>query len=281
MTQKTKTPKSTIKELNASQAAQLNLSAFNRELKQEHVAELMSDMMHNFQAFGPITVSERNTIIDGAHRREAFVNCVTQGKLPSDSKLLVKVISVPVEEEQDLIRKTNSHTKSWTMPDYVKANIAAGNDSIKKLAEWCSTRELCLNEFRKKDRIKYTYGLAFLTGKKNVGDIQNNTLKLSDEDIELGTAIYDEINELRQIIKWEIPNNRFDYWAMLWRDARNWHPFAEWRKEFKKQAKTLQREIPYNMASFSKFLAALDSSISHNAPKKKMKKETKKTAKTK
>lgn len=261
--------KSEIKSLNFKQASELKTSEFNRTLSLEHVARLMTDMMNNFESFGPIIISQRGTIIDGAHRREAFLNCMKQGKIPADSKLLVKVNEVSPEEEQDLIRRTNSHTKNWVMSDYVKSNIAAGNDSIKKMAEWCSTRELCINSHRKTDPIKYTFGVAFLLGKLNGNLIKDSSFSLTEDDIQIGTEIYDEINELRKILKWDVPVNRYDYWAVAWRTARQWHPFDVWKKEFKRMANQLHREIPYTKKGFSTMLGYIDSAINRNEPGKK------------
>lgn len=263
-----KKTKSNIQELNAAEVENLQLSVYNRAINNDHVARLSTAMSNNFSSFGPITVSDRGVIIDGAHRRLAFLNAVKKGFIPADSTLKVMYISVSPEEERKLIQTTNSNSKNWTMTDYVRSNIAAGSDSLRRLVEWAEKKELCINDRRNNDRIKYSFASTFIMGRRQDDALRQGTLEITDEQLAVADEIHDEINELRQILGWSIPAVRYDHWAQVWHEMRKLHTFKEWKAEIKLQKKALQNQIPYTIRGFEQFLGSLDSSINRRHMRK-------------
>lgn len=256
-----------IKHITYNEAQNLKLSEYNREVIAPHVAEVISGMCKNFDTIPPITVTDYGVILDGQHRREAFVTAIKQKKLPMSTKLPVNIIKCKPEEEKELIKDLNSHTKQYILKDYIKMH-EQDCEGIQLLNEWCKDKELCINTHYTENRIKHAFGASFLVGNRSDSALRNGTLVITPEDIELGTQIYNEINEIRNILGWEIPSIRYDLMAKVWRDCREDHPFKEWKREFKDQAKHIRRQIPYSVRGFNQFFDAINSAIGRKAKKK-------------
>lgn len=261
-----------IKRLTLAQAKKLNLSRFNRDVRPEHVAKILTGMTENFDLIPPIRVSTDNIILDGTHRLRAYLTGMEQGKLPANTTIPVIFVKSTPEEEMEFIKKTNSGTKPYILSDYVKMNMEAGSDSISKLDKWCSERELCINQKHTFNRVKYAYGAAFLLGKRSDASLKNGTFELTKEDIKTGTKIYNEINELRTILGWPSNSVRYDIWAKVWRDMRDKHSFTEWKNVFETQKKAISARTPYSVKGFIDLLNAVSSMAGKETKKKVAKK---------
>lgn len=266
-----------IKELSVAQAEKLQLSKYNRELRPEHVASLATGYVENFTLMPPIQITTKNIIIDGAHRREAFINAAKSGRIDPKSKLTVIVVEANPEDEKRFIMKANTNAKNYTLPDYINMNVADGIDDYKLLEDWCRNHELCVSTAHRKFRLKHAFGCAFLLGRRNDNALRSGGLKITPEDIEMGNIIYNEINELRMILGWPVATIRYDIFAQVWRDIRENHEFSEWKKEFKNQAPNIRLQIPYTIRGFNQFLDSINGAIDRKA-KARTRRQAKKAA---
>lgn len=267
-----------IKKLSYKQVKEnLKQSPYNRDINDRHVAECLAGMISNPELIPPIIVSkETDHIIEGLHRNIAFLLGIERGVLPASLKLDVKYISCPPEKELEMIRECNRHTRKYRGNDYVTMHIKAGSESIKALDEWCAKRELCVDSRFTENRVMHSVGTAFLTGKDHREALIAGTFTLTDDDIEFGTMLYDEVNELRKILGWPSTACSYDIFAKVWRDMRGMHDFDTWKKAFAKHAPLLKSmRRPSNKAEYVAFLTRMGDSV-----RGKSAKTTKAAAKT-
>lgn len=273
-----------IKMISLAEAKKLRLSEFNRDIRQSHVARMLSQLINSPETMAIIEVTDYGVVLDGSHRLMAFIAGREQGSLPKNVKLVARVNHINPEQERELVMAMNSGNKPYVLEDYVKMSVKGGNESVSRLMEWCSDKELCRNSHYGEGKVKPAFGAAFLVGKRCDSALKRGTFELTPEDIETGTAIYNEIDALRTELGWPAAGIHYDIWAKVWRDYRDSHSFDEWRNEFATQKRVLSLRTPSSVAGFRDFLRAVSDSISRkqrSAARKVEKKTKRQTSKMK
>lgn len=190
-----------------------------------------------------------NHIIDGQHRHKAFIELVESGKLPIDSLLGVKYVSIPEEYELEAIKRANNNNKNWTLENFVGSN--KGVESYDKLIEWCKSHTLTCD----KKGPKVRYGSAIIKGQSCTNILKNDAFQATDYEFQRAEQIHDEMIQIIEALGKEKKGSFMESLATTWHTFREQHDFNTWMTEFN-STKTYQK-MPSNNGKQWKSLFAL------------------------
>lgn len=245
--------KKTFIKVNREFTNKFNSSNENRVINHGHVNRIKEQMKTNLEVFPPITVNEiTNNIIDGQHRLEAFKKLVDNGDLPSDAKLSIMYVQIPVSEEKESIINANTNSKNWSLDDYI-ASYSKSNNEYQKLNEWCLSHSLC-NDGKKS---KFRYGAAMLKGIACAPSLKDGSFFLTQEDMKRGETIHDELLEIVGILNKPTKGNYFEYMAVSWNQVREWHSFKDWLREIKLKKNNINKKPFSNKKDWDTIFADL------------------------
>lgn len=236
------------------QVKELGKNHQNRMINHGHVNQIKKAIeAGDFPYMPPITVNEvTKNIIDGQHRAAAFIQSVKSGILPENSKLEIKLVSIPQEKEIEAICNANVNSKNWSVDDFIDSFTRGDNPRAmhySKLQEFCDNHTLLHKEHTSKItgdpqnfKRNYRYAVAMLKGKDGKKMLKNGMLELNDVDIALGHMIHNEVESILEILN--IKNGPItESFAIVWYDYRNKLSFSTWKKLFKKYKKKFNIEI--------------------------------------
>lgn len=212
----------------------------NRAINHGHLQKIKAQCMANLEMMPPITINTvTNHVIDGQHRLKAFQSLVADEALPSDSKIKVMFVEIPVDEEKDAIVEANTNSKNWSLDDYIASYAKAGIVSYRALEEWCKEHVLCYKFSKDKETgeqnkvYNYRYGAAILTGKRCSNELKSASFTFSDEDVSLAHEVHSEMLEIIELFDLKGNGAWIESLAVTWHSYRNMHSFKEWMKELK------------------------------------------------
>ena len=189
----------------------------NRKVDARHIARIKKDWIKSKDFMPPITINQiTNNIIDGQHRLQAFIELVDEGKLPSDSKILVRFINVEPSKEKQIIIDSNTKSKNWKQSDYIDS-YSESKEAYKNLIEWCSNHPLCID---KKGKIKPRYGAAMIKGKGCGGMLKNGKFTVTDDELKNAEATYNELLQIIEILGLEQQGSYIENLAVEWAKAQ-------------------------------------------------------------
>ena len=189
----------------------------NRKVDTRHVARIKKDWEHSKDFIPPITINQTtNNIIDGQHRLQAFIELVDEGKLPSDSKILVRFINVEPSEEKQIIIDSNTKSKNWKQSDYIDS-YSESKEAYKKLIEWCLIHPLCID---KKGKAKPRYGAAMIKGKGCGGMLKNGKFTVTDDELKNAEETHNELLQIIEILGLEQQGSYIENLAVEWAKAQ-------------------------------------------------------------
>ena len=236
-----------IETLKHEQLEMFNTNSENRLINHGHKNRIKKQMEVNLDYFPPITVNfNTKNIIDGQHRCLAFIELVNEGRLPANSTLDVKYLSIDADKEKEAIVNANVNSKNWSLDDYI-FSFSKKINHYATLIEWCSNHMLT---FDGKNN-KYRYGAAMLTGKGCSKELKNGTFVLSQEDITRGNEVHDELIDILEILGKKMSNPFMEALAISWSEVRNLHPYSTWRKEIKAKKNMLMKKPSENQKEWN------------------------------
>lgn len=194
-----------------------------RTLYEPHVKEIESDIINGKAKYmAPIEINvNTGGVIDGNHRFKAAKNAWEKG---SDFVIEAIFRDISSEEENDIIVKKNTSQKSWTQKDFKHKLLLEGNKSAKRLNDFCLNHEW-LHGKKKKDGTvptKDRYAMALLRGQNITKEIINGSVVITDEDVEFGEQLYNEVTKLYNILGYQsMGGGWFEYFLQGWYDFRS------------------------------------------------------------
>lgn len=256
----------------------VNLTTFdgNRVINRLHVQNLMKNMEKNLSIFPPITVNPvTKHIIDGQHRRAAFVQLIREGRLPKDSTLEVKYVVLSPEDEIAATIAANINSKSWTLNTYMDC-FATHNNDYAELKDWCKNHPLMYeNKVSKgsettKGGYRYRFAGAILKGHGCQKELTSGKFTVTDEEYAIGEVVYSELERIFKLIGSVGKPAALEQVAIQWHKVRKLHPIEEWYQMFRSRRLTIQRMPKDN----GKDWEAVFNKVSMDITKEKLKKSS-------
>jgi len=205
----------------------------NRKLDHAHLQKMKRSWKTSPELLGPIQVnSVTHNIIDGQHRLKAYQDLIKDGTLKPDTKIEVRFVEVPVNEEKGAIIDANTNSKNWVLDDYITSYVKPGND-YERLRNWCMNNSLA----NRKNKPKYRYGAAIIKGKNCTSELQNGTFTCTWDDLDIADKVHAQMSEIMDICKLTKTGPWVEQMAISWREVRNLASFGEWKKSLKKLMK--------------------------------------------
>lgn len=202
----------------------------NREYNHSHLGKIKKQCLASLEAMPPISVNTlTNNIIDGQHRTRAFIELIQEGQLPTDSKLKVMYLEIPLSEEKQAIIDANTNSKNWSIDDYILSYAKAGIVSYAKLDEWCKLHSLTSDE----GKSKFRYGSAIIKGKRCNTELKSGTFTFTDDDLTRAEEIHAEMLEIVELFGLKGKGEWLESLATSWYSARGQHEFRVWMRELK------------------------------------------------
>lgn len=213
----------------------------NRLINRSHCNKLKKKMNESLSVLPPFTYNVVTChIIDGQHRVTAFLEAVEKGIIPPTSTIDAKFVEIPEDKEMEAIMEANINSKNWKLDDFVnKYSKEVDNDSFKKLVSFADENELC----KENGKPKYRITSAILTGRSCQKDLKNGTLEITDEQIELGKAVHNELLTMLNIMEKPKKGSWIESMAIAWNATREHVDFKNLKKKLK--TKTI-KAMPYN-----------------------------------
>lgn len=200
----------------------------NRLYNPAHVDQIKSQMVKSFDIIPPITVNRLTYhIIDGQHRHKAYQDLHKSGAIPSDSKLKVMFVDIPLMEEKQAIIDANTNSKNWTIEDYIMSYVRANVISYVRLDEWCKAHPLTSD----KGKAKYRYGATMITGRRCSGDLKNGRFTFTEEEFKRADDVHTELFEIVSLFGLKGKGMWIESLAKSWIDVRDQHDFRIWMDE--------------------------------------------------
>lgn len=227
-----------FKSLSYEESLNLGRNQQNRMLNSSHVKSIGEQTILYLDIMPPITVNvETNNVIDGQHRLKAFQSLVASGRINPNSTIRVQYISVPPELEIPVIIDANTHSKNWTINDYIESYISGGYVDYIRLYDWCLGHELT----SRNGKPKYRYGAAIIKGFSCQRELKAGTLTINREEVENAEDVYNEMIAIMNIFKMPKNGAYIETFATIWCKYRNLCPFADWIEAFE-----YDNELPDN-----------------------------------
>lgn len=250
----------------------VNLTTFdgNRVIDRLHVSKLMENMENYLNVFPPITVNTvTKHIIDGQHRRAAFVQLIREGRLPKDTTFPVMYIALSPEKEVEITIGANVNCKSWRLNNYIDC-FATHDSEYAELKDWCKNHPLTYdNKVSKgskttKGGYRYRFAYAILKGPGAQNALQSGKIEISEEEYAIGEVVYSELESIFKLIDSVGKPSALEYVAIQWRKVRKAHPIEDWYAMFKKKRLKIQRMPKDNSKDWEAVFNKISTEISKN-----------------
>ena len=155
-------------------------------------------------------------IEDGQHRYMAFLEAWGKG---SKEKMKVIFEEFPETAKQKLkVISDIQNQKAWTIKDFAHLNMTLQDENTLKFNDFAINHPLCMNKY--KNNINNRYTCAFLFGTDKTNKIVKNELIVTDEILEDGHKLYEEVNKFVNIMKCEI-STWFEAFVKAWYEIRH------------------------------------------------------------
>lgn len=173
----------------------------NRDKDVKFVRELKTIILQT-KIIAPCIINiNTNNILDGQHRRQAYIELREEGLIDETLELPVMYVDIPEEKEIEIVNKLQK-SHDWNTNTYYQVQIKIGNENITKFNDFIMNHPF-LHTINKKGvkKAKGRYGQACVFGSNVSRLIKNNTLQCTDKDIELGYKVADATYSIFQILR--------------------------------------------------------------------------------
>lgn len=224
-----------FKILSYEEVASLGKGQGNRQIDQQHVNEFYNIIKNTefcknddgtYMPYGivPLIVNPlTHHLLDGNHRKEAAVKAYENGCIDSNARFMVGFWPIEdLDEERRVIVMLNTHSKNWSLNDYVES-YARENENYLKLKNFCEAHELCRKDPKTKNgkvQLKYRYPAAMITGKGSADVLASGAFSFTEEQYELADKIHDELVTIRKKLGLPMSGQDIEYMACVWHKQR-------------------------------------------------------------
>ena len=219
-----------FKILSYAEVASFGKNQRNRKVKDSHVNDFMNVIRDGkfaihcddgtYLPFGaaPIIVNPNTGhILDGQHKKEAFIKAYEKGILDDNAGILVSYWPIDDPDLENLLTiALNTNTKKWLAEDYMNC-YSQYIESYQMLKDFCLSHELC-HEVTKSGSLKCKYrtATAMMTG-KNCGSVLNSgAFSFSHEQARLADTIHDELKAIRKFLGMRMVGTDIEAMAIQW-----------------------------------------------------------------
>lgn len=209
-------------------------------IDKKHVNEILKAIQEGC-VFNPLRVNTTtNNLLDGQHRRAAFMFAVEKGIIPNNSTLSVQYDTIPEEAEMGMVWGLNCNSKNWSMDDFIMSH-STYNESYIKLIDFCKNHVLYHPNEKKQNQttgnIKYKSRAAanlLKGGVSQQNNLKNGTFNLDDVDFEAVEVVYNEIETFLNILNFRPTADVLESLQKSWLDNRVEYDFSFplWLKGF-------------------------------------------------
>lgn len=229
----------------------------NRAYNHAHLEKIKKQCLDSLELMPAITINAvTNHIIDGQHRLKAFQTLTENGQL-SDRKIKVMFVEIPVEEEKQAIVDANTHSKNWSLDDYIASYAKAGIVSYVKLDEWCKAHPLSSEN----GKSKFRYGAAIITGKRCSSVLKSGEFSFTEEEFQRADDVHAEMLEIVELFGLKGKGAWIESLANSWIAVRNQHDFRSWINELKDKRKRFLKLPKENSKDWDNIFALLHLAI--------------------
>lgn len=164
-----------------------SLVASNREINLAHVRNIVESIkVKNLLSVNPITVNDKNEVLDGQHRLQA----AKELGLP-----IFYIVSDGLNQVD--ISRLNTNKKNWTAGDYLNFWCAEGKDAYKKISKFINTHNhIALTSALKMLSPSYRRGgEEFKEGEFKIESMENaeKTAAQLDELLQFGKHVFSSV----------------------------------------------------------------------------------------
>lgn len=214
----------------------LNIHPLNRRIDQNHVNEFLNIIKDEGDTDVILKASElivnevTNTILDGNHRYIAILKAANEGIIRPDAQVRVVLEHYEtIAEEVDRIISLNTHSKNWTLNDYIDSFVQWERDRgefdgpYNRLKDFCVKHVLCYSSDRRTNETKpkYIYGVTIIKGTRCNNEIKHGELEITDEDLENAHHIHDELCQIRDRLELDMQGSDIEGMAQEWLTQRD------------------------------------------------------------
>lgn len=230
----------------------------NRLIKASHVAKLAKAFRDSPTVIPPISVNIRtNHIIDGQHRLKAYHRLLADCEIPDDTMIRVMYVDIPIEEEWAYVVEANINSKSWSIDNFIESYIACNNLYYIRLKNWCLAHSLT----RDKDKAKYRYGAAMITGKGCGNDLKKELFTFTEEEFKRADDVHSEMVEIINTLGIDNYGPWIEQMAASWVSKRGRYNFDAMVKAMKKNKAYINNMPKQKIADWNAIFAYAFSEI--------------------
>lgn len=230
----------------------------NRQINHSHKEEIKNEMLKHFEIIPPITVNRlTNNIIDGQHRAKAFQELIEKGQLNPTTRLLVMFVDIPIENEAEAIIDANTHSKNWSMDNYIYSYTTKVDDDLPlnyDRESYCKLNNFCLAHTLTSEngKSKFRYGAAIITGKSSAKLLKSGTFTVTDEQVAEGEEILREMEEIINLFDIQGKGAWIEGLAVAWSERRKAFPFKHFMRELKRKKNRFQKQPKNNAKDWAR-----------------------------
>lgn len=209
----------------------LNTHPLNRRIDQNHVNDFLNIIKEEGDRDIVLSASEfvvnevTNTILDANHRYYAVKKAVDDGYIRLDA--YIRVLFEHYEttaQEVDRIISLNTHSKNWTLNDYIDSFVQWERDRgeydgpYSRLRDFCVKHVLCYSSDRRTNETKpkYIYGVTIIKGTRCNSDIKHGELAITSEELEQAGIVHDELCQIRDRLDLDMQGSDIEGMAQEW-----------------------------------------------------------------
>lgn len=185
--------------LNKEEAENIKFLNGNRTINKSHVTKLANDLKKGDGKYFPAIIVDENTkiVIDGQHRLTAYRLLWDNKKINFNEPIKVEFKQFGQDVLNNIIRM-NQNQRTWKLQDFLDMQRKTDDtNSIVKLEEFCSKNGFLHKRIASgKIKFNYRYACILLFGKHHTSKIKNGTLVVTDQDIENGQKLYNEVSAI-------------------------------------------------------------------------------------
>lgn len=211
-----------------------SIHPLNRRIDSNHVNDFINIIREEGDtgivlAAGEIIVNDYDGIIlDGNHRYSAIIRAANEGLVSPHSKVRVMYEHhCSVEDEMARIVELNTHSRNWTLNDYIDSfyrweQERGENGAYTKLRDFCVKHVLCYScDMRTcATSPKYVYGATIIKGSRNSGALKKGALEISDGELELANTVHDELCQIRDRLGLQMQGSDIEGMTQVWWEKR-------------------------------------------------------------
>ena len=183
----------------------------NRTVREQQVKKIYKAMERGEIVFPIILNRKTMRVLDGQHRREAWLRYTAAHPEEKNPMLEVVSIDIPEEKEFGTIIKANSETVKWNPADYINAYADGGNIHYIRLRDFMKRCRFCHSIQENPDsktiyypKITNAIGLLGCNASSKTSVYKNGEFEVTEDEIQVAET---RVAQIETVLKVLDPNN--------------------------------------------------------------------------